>query len=127
VPEPRTLTIQPWDRQTMTAIEKEILKSDLGLTPNNDGQMIRLAIPPMTQERRKEMVKRLKKMQEEAHIAVRNIRRDALDHLRKLEKDKHISEDDLRRAQERLQKITDAQVAAADNVSAKKEKELMEV
>ncbi|MBM3940567.1 MAG: ribosome recycling factor [SAR202 cluster bacterium] len=126
-PEPRLLVITPWDRKMMPVIEKEILKSDLGLTPNNDGQVIRLAIPPMTQERRKEMVKRLNKFQEEAHIAIRNVRRDGVEALRKLEREKQISEDDLRRAQERLQKITDAQIAAADAVSSRKEKELMEV
>jgi ribosome recycling factor len=126
-PEPRLLTVQPFDRSAVKAIEKELLKSDLGLTPNVDGAVIRLAIPAMTQERRQEMIKRLKRMREDAHVAVRNVRRDCLEQLRGMEKNKELSEDDLRRYQERLQKITDQYVAQADQVSARKEADLMEV
>lgn len=126
-PEPRLLTVQPFDRGAVKAIEKELLKSDLGLTPNVDGAIIRLAIPVMTQERRQEMIKRLKRMREDAHVAVRNVRRDCLETLRSMEKGKEISEDDLRRQQERLQKITDEYVGQADQVSARKEADLMEV
>ena len=126
-PDARLLTIQPWDKSMLRAIERELQKSDLGLTPSNDGQLIRLPIPPMTQERRQEMVKRLKRMQEETHVAIRNVRRDALEHLRKAEHDKDMSQDDLRRAQDRLQKTTDAQVGEADRATVQKEAELMEV
>ena len=126
-PDPRLLTVQPWDRGAMATIEKDLLKADLGLTPSNDGQMIRLPIPQMTQERRQEMVKRLKRMLEDAHVAVRNVRRDCQEHLRQMEKDKQISQDDLRRSQDRLQKITDEHVSKAGGVSARKEAELMEV
>ena len=126
-PDSRLLTIQPWDKNVMAAIERELQKSDLGLTPANDGQLIRLPIPPMTQERRQEMVKRLKRMQEETHVAIRNVRRDALDRLRKAEHDKDISQDDLHRAQDRLQKTTDTYVEQADRATAQKEAELMEV
>jgi ribosome recycling factor len=126
-PEARLLTIQPWDRKALPAIEKEILKSDLGLTPQNDGTIIRVPIPALTEERRGEFVKRLKRLLEDKHVAVRNIRRDSLDQLRHLEKDGRISEDDLRRAQDRLQKLTDEQIARADKVSANKETALMEV
>ena len=126
-PEPRLLTVQPFDRGAVKAIEKELLKSDLGLTPNVDGAIIRLSIPAMTQERRQEMVKRLKRMREDTHVAVRNVRRDCLEQLRSMEKNKEISEDDLRRYQERLQKITDDYVGQADQVSSRKEADLMEV
>ncbi len=126
-PEPRLLTVQPFDRNAVKAIEKELLKADLGLTPNVDGSIIRLAIPPMTQERRQEMVKRLKRMREETHVAIRNVRRDCLEQFRTMEKNKEISEDDLRRYQERLQKITDEHISQADQVSARKEADLMEV
>ncbi|MEX2431342.1 MAG: ribosome recycling factor [Dehalococcoidia bacterium] len=126
-PEPRLLMVQPFDRGAVKAIEKELLKSDLGLTPNVDGAIIRLAVPLMTQERRQEMVKRLKRMREETHVAIRNVRRDCLEQLRSMEKQKQMSEDDLRRYQERLQKITDENVGQADQVSARKEADLMEV
>lgn len=126
-PDPRMLTIQPWDRHLVSQIEKEIMKSDLGLVPNSDGEMIRLPIPAMTAERRQEMVKRLKRMQEDSHVAIRNIRRDCLEHLRKMEKGKELSEDGLRRAQEQLQKITDLNIGKTDSIGSGKESELMEV
>lgn len=126
-PDARLLVVQPFDRSTLGAIEKELMRADLGLTPSNDGTVIRLPIPMMTQERRQEMVKRLHRLREDAHVAIRNVRRDALDHLRGLEKNKEISQDELRREQEQLQKITDEHIARADQVNDKKEAELMEV
>lgn len=126
-PDPRLLVVQPFDRSTLGAIEKELMRADLGLTPSNDGTLIRLPIPAMTQERRQEMVKRLHRLREDAHVAIRNVRRDALEHLRGLEKNKEISQDELRREQEHLQKVTDEHVARADEVSNRKEAELMEV
>lgn len=126
-PDARLLVVQPFDKGNIGVIEKELLRSDLGLTPSNDGSAIRLPVPTMTQERRKEMVKRLHRLREDAHVAIRNVRRDALEHLRGLEKNKEISQDDLRREQDRLQKITDEHTAKADETSAKKETELSEV
>lgn len=126
-PDARMLVVQPFDKGNIGAIEKELLRADLGITPSNDGVVIRLPIPAMTQERRQEMVKRLHRLREDAHVAIRNVRRDALDRLRGLEKNKEISQDDLRRDQDRLQKITDEHVAKADEASAKKEAELTEV
>ena len=126
-PDSRLLVVQPFDKGNLGVIEKELLRSDLGLTPNSDGTVIRLPIPLMTQERRKEMVKRLHRFREETHVAIRNVRRDALDHLRGLEKNKEISQDDLHREQDHLQKLTDTEIVRADEVSAKKEAELMEV
>ena len=126
-PDARMLVVQPFDKTNVAVIEKELLRADLGITPSNDGVVIRLPIPAMTQERRQEMVKRLHRLREDAHVAIRNVRRDALDHLRTLEKNKEISQDDLRRDQDRLQKITDEHVAKADEASAKKEAELTEV
>ncbi|MCY4447717.1 MAG: ribosome recycling factor [Chloroflexi bacterium] len=126
-PDPRLLVVQPFDRSTLGAIEKELMRADLGMTPSNDGTVIRLPIPMMTQERRQEMVKRLHKFREDTHVAIRNVRRDALEHLRGLEKNKEISQDDLRRDQDQLQKTTDEHIARADEVSNKKEAELMEV
>lgn len=126
-PDARMLIVQPFDKTNVAVIEKELLRADLGITPSNDGVVIRLPIPAMTQERRQEMVKRLHRLREDAHVAIRNVRRDALDHLRTLEKNKEISQDDLRRDQDRLQKITDEHVAKADEASAKKEAELTEV
>ncbi len=126
-PDPRLLVVQPFDRSTLSAIEKELMRADLGMTPSNDGTVIRLPIPMMTQERRQEMVKRLHKFREDTHVAIRNVRRDALEHLRGLEKNKEISQDDLRRDQDQLQKVTDEHIARADEVSNKKEAELMEV
>lgn len=126
-PDPRLLVVQPFDRSTLGAIEKELMRADLGLTPSNDGALIRLPIPMMTQERRQEMIRRLHRLREDAHVAIRNVRRDALEHLRGLEKNKEISQDELRRDQDQLQKTTDEHVARADEVSSKKEAELMEV
>lgn len=127
VPEPRMLVIQPWDKSVIATIEKAILKSDLGLTPNNDGTVIRLGIPQLTQERRNELVKSAKKKAEDARVAVRNIRRDANDHLKSLLKEKEISEDDDKRAIEDIQKITDKYVKEIDHVLEHKEQEIMEV
>ena len=126
-PDARLLAVQPFDKSTVGAIERELLKSDLGLTPNSDGNIIRLSIPPMTQERRQDMVKRLRRLQEDAHVAVRNVRRDTLEHLRSLEKEKSISQDELHRYQEQLQKLTDEHVAKADAIGVRKEAELSEV
>jgi len=127
VPDARLLVIQPFDKGAVSAIERELQKSDLGLTPNTDGSVIRLPIPPMTQERRREMIKRLKRLQEDSHVAVRNVRRDILEQLRALERNKQISQDELHRFQEQLQKVTDDHVAKASEVGARKEAELAEV
>jgi len=127
VPEPRLITIQPWEKNLIGAIEKAILKSDLGLNPTSDGQLVRIAIPPLTEDRRKEMVKMVKKMCEETKIAIRNVRRDANDSLKKLEKDKEISEDELKRGEKDIQDLTDKFVKKADEVVAVKEKEIMEI
>ena len=126
-PDPRLLVVQPFDKSTVGAIQKELQKAGLGLTPASDGTVIRLPIPQMTQERREEMVKRLKRLQEDTHVAVRNIRRDVQEQLRALEKGKEISQDNLHRYQEQLQKLTDHGIFKADEVGAAKEAELMEV
>jgi ribosome recycling factor len=127
IPESRQMAIQPWDPKTIPDIEKAILKSDLGLTPMNDGKMIRMSIPLLTEERRKQLVKIVKKKAEEAKVAVRNIRRDANEELKKLEKEKHLSEDEVKKAQDEIQKITDSYITRVDDVLANKEKEIMEV
>jgi ribosome recycling factor len=127
VPEARLLVIQPYDKTVLADIEKAILKSDLGLTPSNDGSLIRLSIPALTEERRKELVKLVKKYAEEAKIAVRNVRRDANDELKKLEKNGEITEDELRNNNENVQKLTDEFIVKVDNVAKDKEKEIMEV
>ena len=127
VPEPRSVMIQPYDRNAMASIEKAILKSDLGMTPNNDGQVIRLAVPRLTEERRKDLVKMVRKQLEEGRVAVRNIRREANDHLKELEKAKTLSADDDKRAQERLQKLTDRWIKEIDDLGHTKEAEVMEV
>ncbi|WP_136525798.1 ribosome recycling factor [Geomonas ferrireducens] len=127
VPEARTITIQPWDNKMIGPIEKAIMNSNLGLTPANDGKVIRLCLPPLTEERRKDIVKQLKRDAEEAKVALRNIRRDAIDKLKKLEKDKQISEDDLKRAEKDVQDGTNKYVAKVEEVLAHKEKEVMEV
>jgi ribosome recycling factor len=127
VPEPRTITLQPWDAKMIGPIEKAIMNANLGLTPANDGKLIRLNLPPLTEERRKEIVKQLKKAAEDAKVAVRNIRRDAIDDLKKLEKDKKISEDDLKRAEKDVQDVTNTHVTRIDEVLLHKEKEVMEV
>jgi ribosome recycling factor len=127
VPEARLLVIQPYDKTVLADIEKAILKSDLGLNPSNDGSLIRLSIPALTEERRKELVKLVKKYAEEAKIAVRNIRRDANDELKKLEKNGEITEDELRNNNENVQKLTDDIIVKVDNVAKDKEKEIMDV
>jgi len=126
-PEPRLITIQPWDKTQLGTIEKAILKSDLGLTPGNDGNLIWLVIPALTEDRRKELVKIVHKKVEDGRVAVRNVRRDALDHLRKAQHDKKISDDDERKAADRLQKLTDKWVAEVDKHGHTKEQELLEV
>jgi ribosome recycling factor len=127
VPEPRMLVIQPWDKKMLPAIEKAIQKSDLGLTPNSDGSVVRLSLPALNEERRRELVKMVHKRVEEARVAVRNCRRDAVDDIRKAEKDEHIPEDQVKRAQERLQKLTDELIKQVDEVGRRKEGEVMEI
>jgi ribosome recycling factor len=127
VPEPRMLQVQPFDKGAIGAIEKAIMTSDLGITPNNDGNVIRLAFPPLTEERRKELVKQVHHRAEEGRVAVRNVRRHAKDEMEKLEHDGAISEDDLARAEKDLQKLTDRFVAEIDQIQGHKEQELMEV
>jgi ribosome recycling factor len=127
IPEPRQITIQPWEQKLIGDIEKAILKSDLGLTPTNDGKVIRLNIPQLTEERRKDLVKLAKKRAEEARVAVRNIRRDINDELKKAEKAEHMSEDDAKRLHDEIQKITDSHIHKVDEILQHKEKEIMEV
>jgi ribosome recycling factor len=127
VPEPRMITITPWEKTLLGAIEKAIFGSDLGLTPNNDGAMIRLSFPPLTGERRQELAKQARKLGEDAKIAVRNARRDANDMIKALQKDGDISEDEMHRHTERVQQFTDKAVTAVDDVVARKEAEIMEV
>ncbi len=127
VPEPRLITVQPWERNLIPEIEKAILKADLGLNPASDGQLIRIAIPPLTEERRKEMAKLIKRMGEDAKIAIRNARRDANEALKKQEKAKEISEDDLKRGEKQVQEITDSFTEKVDEVVVTKEKEVMEI
>jgi ribosome recycling factor len=126
-PDPRMVVVQPWDRSMLGPIEKAIQKSDLGINPTNDGQVIRLVLPQLTEERRKELVKQVHQRAEVARVAVRNCRRDALDHMRKAEKDGGISQEDEKRAQERLQKLTDTFIRRVDDVSRNKESEVLEV
>ena len=125
VPDARLLLIQPWDRSMMSQIEKAIMKSDLGLTPSNDGQVIRLSIPPLSQERRVELTKMVHKRVEEDKIAIRNLRRDAQEHIKKLEKDKELSQDECKRAQDQLQKLTDTYTQKAEMLGRDKEQELL--
>jgi len=127
VPEARLLVIQPWDRKMLTDIEKAIQKSDLGINPNNDGQVIRLNIPPMNEERRRDLVKLLHKKLDEHKVAIRNVRRDVQDKLRDREKKKEVSEDELKRSFERLQKLTDRYIEEMDKVGKHKELEILEV
>lgn len=127
VPDAKTITIQPWDRGAFGAVEKAIQTSDLGLNPVNDGKIIRISIPPLTEERRKELVKVAKKYTEECKIAIRNVRRDLNDSLKKLEKDKAISEDELKKGEADVQKLTDDFVKQSDGVLAAKEKEILEI
>lgn len=127
VPEARLIVIQPYDKTVMGDIEKAIMKSDLGLSPSNDGTVIRLAIPALTEERRKDLVKQVKKEAEEAKVGIRNIRRDANDDLKKLEKKSEITEDDLRSYSDDVQKLTDSHIAKIDEIAKEKEKEILEV
>ncbi|KJU82454.1 ribosome recycling factor [Candidatus Magnetobacterium bavaricum] len=127
LPDPQTITVHPWEHKIIPNIEKAILKSDLGLTPMNDGKMVRIPIPPLTGERRKQLVKVTKKKAEEAKIAIRGIRREINDELKKLEKDEHVSEDDTKKSQAEVQKIIDAFIKTVDEVLAHKDKEIMEV
>jgi len=124
VPEPRLLVIQPWDRTLIGPIEKAILKSDLGINPNNDGNVIRLALPALNEQRRNDLAKQVRKRAEESKIAVRNVRRDADSGLKKLEKDGKLSQDDLRRALERVQKMTDGSIRQVDEAADRKEREV---
>lgn len=125
VPDPRTLLIQPWDGAVLPAIEKAIMKSDMGLTPINDGKVIRLTMPPLTEERRKQLAKVVGKLAEDARVAVRNIRREANEKLKSMEKEKKISEDEGHRGQEQVQKITDRFVRLVDELLKKKEAEIL--
>ena len=125
--DPKTLTIQPWDKKALPDIEKAIQKSDIGINPTNDGTVIRLALPPLTEERRRDLVKQVHKKLDESKVAVRNIRRDAHDHLRAQEKSKEITADDLKQETDRLQKLTDRQIAELDQVGQAKEHEIMEI
>ena len=127
VPEARLIVIQPWDISVLKEIEKEILKSDIGINPNNDGKVIRLSFPELNEERRKEIVKEIRKMAEEAKIAVRATRRDSIDNFRKMQKDSEITEDELKLAEEEVQKITDKFVEEVDVILANKEKEVMSI
>ncbi|MFP3866721.1 MAG: ribosome recycling factor [Desulfobacteraceae bacterium] len=124
-PESRLLTVQPWDPSIISDLEKAILKSDLGLTPSNDGKIIRIPIPALTTERRKDLVKTIKKMAEESKVALRNLRREANDQLKDLKKEKLLSEDQAFKAQEEVQKITDDYIKQVDDLAAEKEKEIM--
>jgi ribosome recycling factor len=126
VPEPTLITIQPWDVSQIASIEKSIRGADLGLNPGNDGKVIRVPVPPLTEERRKEIVKRLHHVAEEHRVAMRNVRRDANEHIKKLLKDKAISEDEERRALEEVQKMTDGHIAKLDAAAKGKEKEILE-
>lgn len=127
VPDARTILIQPWDASIIGEIEKAILKSDIGITPNNDGKSIRLNFPPLTEERRKEIVKTVKKQGEECKIAIRSIRRDAIEAFKAKKKASEITEDDLKGAEDDIQKMTDKYIKIIDDITAKKEKEVLEV
>ncbi|WP_036728797.1 ribosome recycling factor [Peptoniphilus mikwangii] len=126
-PEPRLLAITPWDASLIPAIEKAILKSELGITPSNDGKIVRLLIPHLTEERRKELTKIVRKNGENAKVAIRNIRRDSIDEVKKLEKSKEISEDDRKDGEEQIQKLTDKYIEELDKITKSKEDELMEI
>ena len=126
-PDPRTLLIQPWDASLLKPLEKAILASDLGINPQNDGRMIRLVFPPLTEERRKDLIKQTKKYVEESKVAIRNIRRDAIDKFKKQQKASEITEDDYKIAEKDIQKLTDDYIKELDGICAKKEKELTEI
>lgn len=127
VPEPRLITIQPWDRSSLKDVEKALLQSDLGLTPSNDGQMIRLAIPPLTEERRKDLVRLVRKEAEDKRIAIRNIRREANERLKAMQKDGKLPEDEGKRGEKQIQELTDRYVKEVDTLLETKEEEIMEV
>lgn len=127
VPEARLIVIQPWDMSILKEIERAILASDIGINPNNDGKVIRLAFPELNEERRKELVKEIRKTAEDAKVAVRSIRRDGIDEFKKKQKDSEITEDDLHSAEEQIQKITDKKIEEIDNILSNKEKEIMSV
>jgi ribosome recycling factor len=127
VPEPRLITVQPWEKNLVPEIEKALFKADLGLTPSSDGQLIRLPVPALTEERRREMVKIIKRMAEDAKISVRNGRRDANENLKMLEKEKEITEDDLKRSEKDVQQLTDEFISVIEVVIQNKEREVMEV
>jgi ribosome recycling factor len=126
-PDARAILVQPWDKQSLREIEKSVMKSEMGFNPSNDGNIITVPIPPLTQERRQELVRLLKRKIEEGKVSIRNVRRDGLETLRKMEKDKLISQDQNRRSQERLQKATDAHIKTVDEVAVSKEAEIMQV
>ncbi|HMJ63164.1 MAG TPA: ribosome recycling factor [Bryobacteraceae bacterium] len=126
VPEPSMITVQPWDTSTIGAIEKAIRNADLGLNPSNDGKIVRVPVPPLTEERRRELAKKLSHVAEERRVGLRNVRRDSNDHLKKMLKDKLISEDEERQALEGIQKLTDAQIGKLDQIAKAKEKEILE-
>jgi ribosome recycling factor len=127
IPEPRQIVIQPWDSHAVPDIEKAILKSELGLNPMNDGKLIRIVLPPLTEERRRELVKVVKRMAEDFKVQIRNHRRDANEMLKEMKSEKEISEDQMRKAQERVQKTTDEYIAKVDAVAKEKEQEIMEI
>ncbi len=127
VPEARLIVIQPWDVSLLKEIEKEILKAEIGINPNNDGKVIRLAFPELNEERRKELVKEVKKMAEDSKVSIRSIRREAMDEAKKLQKDNEMTEDELKGAEDKIQKLTDNKIAEIDKILSEKEKEIMSV
>lgn len=127
VPEPRMIVIQPWDMSVLKEIEKAINLADIGINPNNDGKVIRLVFPELTEERRKELAKQIRKMAEEAKVAVRSIRRDAIDEARTAQKNSELTEDELKQAEDKIQKITDSKIEEIDKILENKEKEIMTV
>ena len=127
VPEARLIVIQPWDASLLKEIEKEILKAEIGINPNNDGKVIRLAFPELNEERRKELVKDIKKIAEDAKVSIRSVRREGIDEAKKLKNDNQMTEDELKSAEDQIQKITDGKIAEIDKILAEKEKEVMSV
>ncbi len=127
VPEARLIVIQPWDASLLKEIEKEILKAEIGINPNNDGKVIRLAFPELNEERRKELVKEIKKTAEDAKVSIRSVRREGIDEAKKMQKDSQMTEDELKLAEDQIQKLTDGKIAEIDKILAEKEKEVMSV
>lgn len=127
VPEARLIVIQPWDASLLKEIEKEILKAEIGINPNNDGKVIRLAFPELNEERRKELVKEIKKTAEEAKVSIRSVRREGIDEAKKLQKDNQMTEDELKSAEDKIQKLTDSKIAEIDKILEEKEKDIMSV